>query len=118
MCEPPTCRKDFLQKATKRTKVEFSASKESLGYLRFLLLDRIRRGALDGPKHHWRRRAPPSMTKPSTAVQLFCHSFVIPVYPPWRVICSSLVCIRVHLWLAETPKIKKKCLHISAHAGK
>jgi hypothetical protein len=23
------------------------------------------------------------------------------------VICSSLVCIRVHSWLAETPKIKK-----------
>jgi hypothetical protein len=36
-----------------------------------------------------------------------CHSFVVPVYPPWRVICSSLVCIRVHSWLAETPKIKK-----------
>jgi hypothetical protein len=43
----------------------------------FLLLARIRRGALEGPKHPGRRRASPSMTKRSIAIQVFCHSFVI-----------------------------------------
>jgi hypothetical protein len=43
---------ESFREQAKRTKVEFSASKESLGYLRFLLFGRIRRGALDGPKHH------------------------------------------------------------------
>jgi hypothetical protein len=86
----------FLQKATKKTNVKFSASKQSLGYLRFVLLARIRRGALDDPQAPRHRRAPPSMTKQSTAVQVFCHSFFIPVYPPWRVIrASSFLFIRV-----------------------
>ncbi|PYK15000.1 MAG: hypothetical protein DME64_08530, partial [Verrucomicrobia bacterium] len=58
--------------------VKFSASKRSPGYLRFLLLARIRRGALDGP-NPWRRRALLSMTKRSIAIQFFCHSFAIPV---------------------------------------
>ena len=69
----------FLQEATKRTKVTFFSLKTILlGYLRFLLLARIRRGALEGPKHPRRRRASPSMTKRSIAIQVFCHScFVI-----------------------------------------
>jgi hypothetical protein len=29
------------------------------------------------------------MTKRSTAVQLFLSFFVVPVYPPWRVIRAS-----------------------------
>ena len=52
-------------------------------------------GALSMAQAPWRRRVPPSMTKRSTAVQLFCHSFVISCF----VICSSLVCIGVHSWL-------------------
>jgi hypothetical protein len=51
--------------------------------------------------------APSTMASQSSALHdqaincrsALCHSFVVPVYPPWRVICSSLVCIRVHSWL-------------------
>ena len=59
----------------------------------------------------WRRRAPPSMTKRSMALQFFCHSFVISLSSVSSAVLrvkneqeheqeyEFMACIRVHSWL-------------------
>src|SRR5205823_9980344 len=105
ICEPPES--TVFTGDNEGAEVKFSASKRSPGYLRFLLLARIRRGALDGP-NPWCRRALLSMTKRSMAVQFFCHSFAVPVSSAVLRIKTEraheqqyefVPCIRLRSWL-------------------